>query len=168
MNPTTGPQSQVVAELQALYAWADAKVAAYSPRCEASGKCCRFKEYGHRLYLCQVEAGYLLENAPPYPLPADEAGCPFQVDGLCTRRENRPLGCRVYFCDPSFSGAMETIMEEGVSRLKEITEKHHLGWDYASLHAFLNDPARAGVQAPITTTETAPCDAKPRSLPLVS
>lgn len=168
MNPTTGPQSQVVAELQALYAWADAKIAAYSPRCEASGNCCRFKEYGHRLYLCQVEAGYLLENAPPYPLPADEAGCPFQVDGLCTRRENRPLGCRVYFCDPSFSGAMETIMEEGVRRLKEITEKHHLGWDYASLHAFLNNPARAGVQAPITTTETAPCDAKPLSLPLVS
>ncbi|MFM8930464.1 MAG: hypothetical protein ACKOS8_01130 [Gemmataceae bacterium] len=158
----------VIAELRALYAWADAEVATHSPRCEASGKCCRFKEYGHRLYLCQVEARYLLENAPAFPVPADEAGCPFQVEGLCTRRDNRPLGCRVYFCDPSFSGAMEVIMEEGVRRLKEITDRHHLGWDYASLHAFLNDLARAGIPNPIPLFETPPCDTLPRSLPLVS
>jgi Fe-S-cluster containining protein len=167
LNPS-GPQSQVVAELQALYAWADAEVAAHSPRCEASGKCCRFKEYGHRLYLCQVEARHLLENAPPYPMPANEAGCPFQVDSLCTRRETRPLGCRVYFCDPSFSGAMEAIMEEGIRRLKEITDRHQLGWDYASLHAFLNDPARSGVTAQGPASEIPSCDTLPRSLPLVS
>lgn len=167
MNQTGSDQSWL-AELQGLYAWADAEVAARAPRCEASGKCCRFREYGHRLYLCQLEARHLLQTAPAWPMPADEGGCPFQVNGLCTRRDTRPLGCRVYYCDPSFSGAMEAIMEEGIRRLKEITDKHHLGWDYSSLHAFLNDPTRAGVQAPLPTAETPPCDSTPCSLPLVS
>ena len=101
-------------------------------------------------------------------MPADEGGCPFQIDGLCSQRETRPLGCRVYFCDPSFSGAMEAIMEEGIRRLKEITDRHALGWDYASLHTFLNDPARAAITAPPSFNENLPCDTLPRSLPLVS
>ena len=167
MSPTD-QERQLTTELQALYAWADAEVGAFSPRCDASGKCCRFKEYGHRLYLCQIEARHLLQAAPLWTMPADEGGCPFQIDGLCSQRETRPLGCRVYFCDPSFSGAMEAIMEEGIRRLKEITDRHALGWDYASLHTFLNDPARAAITAPPSLNENLPCNTLPRSLPLVS
>ena len=62
MSPTD-QERQLTTELQALYAWADAEVGACSPRCDASGKCCRFKEYGHRLYLCQIEARHLLQAA---------------------------------------------------------------------------------------------------------
>ncbi len=159
-------------DLREILAWADREVSKHSPKCEASGKCCRFKEYGHRLYLSHMEAKLLLKGAPAHAIPADENGCPFQIEGLCTRREERPLGCRVYFCDPTFSGSMEQIMEEGIRRLKALADHHETGWDYASLHAFLNDPARAGnpVSQPRTDgnpeTET-PCENTRHSLPLV-
>ena len=48
----------------ALYAEADAAVAAAGPRCDASGRCCRFKEYGHTLFISNLEADVLLDCRP--------------------------------------------------------------------------------------------------------
>src|SRR4051794_33726528 len=48
-----------------LYREADREVAAAGPVCVASGRCCRFKEYGHVLYLSNLEADVLLHGAPP-------------------------------------------------------------------------------------------------------
>ncbi len=45
-----------------LYAEVDREVAAAGPVCVASGKCCRFKEYGHVLFLSNLEADVLLES----------------------------------------------------------------------------------------------------------
>ena len=44
-----------------VYAEVDAAVAAAAPRCVASGKCCRFAEYGHTLFLSRFEADILPE-----------------------------------------------------------------------------------------------------------
>src|SRR3954468_3586592 len=103
---------EVLNDVLAVYAAADAAVSAVGPRCDASGRCCRFTEYGHTLFISAFEAEILLENAPPYPLPVSRDGCPFQVSGLCTARESRPLGCRIYFCDPAYQGRMAEITEE--------------------------------------------------------
>ena len=65
-------------------------------------------------------------------------GCPFQVNNLCTARETRPLGCRIYFCDPAYQGRMAEITEEAVAALKRIADAHDTGWEYAPLHHFLN------------------------------
>ena len=81
--------------VRALCAEADAEVAAAGPRCVASGRCCRFKEYGHTLFVSNLEAAVLLEGAPPYQTPVTSDFCPFQVEKLCKAREHRPLGCRV-------------------------------------------------------------------------
>src|SRR3954447_22862868 len=85
-----------------LYAEVDRDVRAAGPVCEASGRCCRFKEYGHVLYLSGLEAEVLLAAAPPFEPPVSADFCPFQKENLCTAREPRPLGCRVYYCDPSY------------------------------------------------------------------
>ena len=77
-----------------VYAEADAAVGAASPRCDASGRCCRFTEYGHTLFVTHFEAEILLESATPFPQPVSRDGCPFQIGGLCTARESRPLGCQ--------------------------------------------------------------------------
>jgi Fe-S-cluster containining protein len=82
-----------------LYAEVDREVAAAGPVCVASGRCCRFKEYGHTLFLSHLEADVLLAAAPPYDTPVSADYCPFQKENLCTAREPRPLGCRVYYCD---------------------------------------------------------------------
>ncbi len=132
-----------------IYARADAAVAQAGPRCDSSGRCCRFKEYGHTLFISQIEAEVLLEAAPPFEQPVSADGCPFQVDGLCTTREPRPLGCRVYFCDPAYQETGRTISEDGVRELKELADELGLGWRYAPLHYFLNEamPRTANVES---------------------
>src|SRR5687767_4148795 len=92
-------------DLLNLYAEIDAEIAAESPRCDASGRCCRFSEYGHTLFLSAVEGELLFEREP-------EIGggeCPYQINQLCTARERRPLGCRTYFCDPKYAHRMPEI-----------------------------------------------------------
>src|ERR1700688_2279911 len=95
-----------------LYAEVDKEVAAAGPVCVASGRCCRFKEYGHVLFLSSLEAEVLLHAAPAYAGPVTADFCPFQKDTRCTAREPRPLGCRVYYCDPSYQETGSAIMEK--------------------------------------------------------
>ena len=121
-----------------LYEEADAEVASHGPVCLASGKCCRFKEYGHTLFLSHLEAEVLLSSAPAYETPTDPGFCPFQVNLLCTARENRPLGCRVYYCDANYAGKAEPITEKYVAALKALSSEYNLGWSYAPLHRFLD------------------------------
>jgi hypothetical protein len=127
-----------------IYAEADAAVAAAGPVCVASGRCCRFTEYGHTLFLSSLEANVLLAAAPPYQPPVTPDFCPFQVDNLCTAREPRPLGCRVYFCDPNYQDASHAITETFLRRLKDLAEESGVPWRYAPLHVFLNEAAAAG------------------------
>jgi hypothetical protein len=133
---------QLGKEMAALYAAVDRDVAAAGPVCEASGRCCRFKEYGHVLYLSNLEAEVLLANAPAYAKPVSADFCPFQVDNLCTAREPRPLGCRVYFCDPNYQETGNQITEKYLRRLKQLALEHRIDWQYAPLHHFLNEAKR--------------------------
>jgi hypothetical protein len=126
-----------------LYEEVDREVAAAGPVCVASGRCCRFKEYGHTLFLSNLEADVLLAGAPPYERPVTPDFCPFQKGNLCTARGPRPLGCRVYYCDPAYQETAGRISETYLRRLKELAEAHGTPWRYAPLHAFLNDPALA-------------------------
>ncbi len=125
-----------------LYRQADEEIRSHGPVCVASGKCCRFKEYGHTLFLSHLEADVLLSGAPEYETPTDASFCPFQKNLLCTAREHRPLGCRVYYCDPNYAGKAEPITEKYVAELKQLSEEFNLGWTYAPLHRFLD--ARSG------------------------
>ena len=128
-----------------LYHEADREVAAAAPVCIASGRCCRFKEYGHTLFLSNLEAEVLLAAAPPHDPEAVTADfCPFQKDTLCTAREPRPLACRVYYCDPAYQETGAQISEKYLRRLKELADEHGTGWLYAPLHHFLKAPFRAG------------------------
>jgi Fe-S-cluster containining protein len=126
-----------------LYREVDRDVAAAGPVCVASGRCCRFKEWGHVLYLSSLEAEVLLANAPPYETPVSADFCPFQKDKLCTAREPRPLGCRVYFCDPTYQEASHEITERYLLRLKQLAQENDVAWKYAPLHEFLNNPQAA-------------------------
>lgn len=121
-----------------LYDSADEEIQSHRPVCVASGKCCRFLEYGHTLFLSHLEAEVLLHNAPAYEKPTNRGFCPFQVNNLCTARDQRPLGCRVYFCDPNYAGKGELITEKYLSELKQLSEELGVGWNYGPLQAFLD------------------------------
>ena len=122
-----------------IYRAVDAAVAAAGPVCVASGRCCRFKEHGHVLYISNLEAEVLLESAPDYAAPVSADFCPFQKDKLCTARAPRPLGCRVYFCDPAYQETGNQITETYLQKLKELACATGNEWLYAPLHHFLNN-----------------------------
>jgi hypothetical protein len=129
-----------------LYREVDREVAAAGPVCVASGRCCRFAEYGHILYLSNLEAEVLLHDAPPYEVGAiTPAFCPFQKGNLCTAREPRPLGCRVYYCDPNYQDECQRISEDYLRRLKELADDVGAPWRYAPLHSFLKHPDEAKI-----------------------
>jgi len=121
-----------------LYQAVDREVAAAGPACIASGRCCRFKEYGHVLFISNLEADVLLASAPPFEQPVSADFCPFQKENLCAAREPRPLGCRVYYCDPNYQETGNRITEKYLHRLKELAQENGVDWRYAPLHNFLN------------------------------
>jgi hypothetical protein len=127
-----------------LYREVDREVAAAGPVCVASGRCCRFKEFGHVLFLSNLEAEVLLHAAPPYDRQAVTPDfCPFQKENLCTAREPRPLSCRIYYCDPTYQETSTHLSETYLRRLKDLASAHGVAWRYAPLHHFLRHPEDA-------------------------
>ena len=126
--------------LHDLYAELDAEIRKRGPVCELSGRCCRFREYGHTLFLSEPEAHVLVGEAPPASRAIDDgATCPWQDPaGRCTAREARPLGCRIYYCDPSFAEPATELSEVFIGKLKELVDKFDLPWNYAPLHRHLH------------------------------
>jgi Fe-S-cluster containining protein len=125
--------------LRALYADLDAEVSRRGASCALSGRCCRFAEYGHTLFLTAAEAALLLDEAPPPSRPLDDGEtCPWQdARGRCTARDARPLGCRVYFCDPAFQAQAPELSEAYIARLRRLADEFGLPWQYAPLHDHL-------------------------------
>jgi hypothetical protein len=152
MNPqadltTSREPSEPYTELRALYDQLDKEVAAHGPICELSGRCCRFGEYGHTLFVSSLELQFLLSHAPEPSRALDQGQtCPWQdPQNRCTARGGRPLGCRVYFCDPAYQNSGKDLSELFIARLKLLTEKHGLPWNYSPLHRHLHQERDRGV-----------------------
>lgn len=98
------------------------------PVCNTSGRCCRFDEFGHRLFVTTMElgaflheiasAGRLLPSTPVGSTP----GCPFQRDGLCGVHAIRPFGCRIFFCDETSADWQARQYEFFHAELKRLHE----------------------------------------------
>ena len=69
----------------------------------------------------------------------------------------RPLGCRVFFCDPSFETVAPELSEIFVARLKDLASRHNWLWNYAPLHQHLR---QAQVEGRLKIA-SADCDNQP-------
>lgn len=125
--------------LREVYEALDAEIKRLAPACAVSGRCCRFREYDHTLFVSAPEVALLLADAPAPSRPLDDgATCPWQDDrGRCTAREARPLGCRVYFCDLAYQEHLPDVGEAAIAHLKRVIADLGLPWDYAPLHRHL-------------------------------
>ena len=140
------PLSEIRLELRRLYQDVDQAVSDLNPTCALSGRCCRFREYGHSLFLSAAEAVFLADLAPrpTRDLDAGES-CPWQdAHGRCAAREARPLGCRVYFCDPLYEEHAPKLSETFLNRLKRLADERDWPWHYAPLHHHLGAARTAG------------------------
>ena len=133
-------RAELWSELEAIYADLDRELSVLRPRCETSGRCCRFRAFGHQLWTTRLELDYLVdrEGMPP-TAGAEEGTCPYQKGGLCSVRDHRMLGCRIFFCDPAYAGAMGPLYEKYHARMKELHRRHGVPYEYGE---FLSAIAR--------------------------
>lgn len=117
-----------------LYRAVDAVIDPHQDLCRLRGVCCDFRVSEHRLYATEVEVRFLIESRrargeslPPSP---DGVLCPFWVGGRCHARDERPLGCRTYFCDPSWKERGEEIHRTFHRGLESIHEEEDIPYRY--------------------------------------
>jgi Fe-S-cluster containining protein len=130
-------RGDVIAAVDALYADVQAAIDQRRPVCVMSGKCCRFEEYGHRLFVTTMELAAFVSRVSGVRSTAlttggiqgsDGKGCPFQQNKLCTVHTIRPFGCRMLFCDPTSTHWPNEVYERFHARLKALHEE--LGMPY--------------------------------------
>jgi len=140
-------REDVLAAVAAVYDDVQRAINERRPICEMSGRCCKFEEYGHRLYVSTLElaafvAGRERESDQRGTMNDERqstssliihrsslpTGCPFQVGKLCSVHTIRPFGCRMFFCDTTATDWQQAMYEQFHSRLKAMHDE--LGVDY--------------------------------------
>lgn len=143
-------------QLQAIYQLIADQVAARAPVCVASGRCCNFESYGHRLYVTGLEAAWCVnqltsEHPSLTPQSVQDAlqrgGCPFQVGTLCGAHTIKPVGCRTYYCDPTAQQWQEELTERTHAMVKALHTAAGVPYRYMEWRAMLDLMARANPPA---------------------
>jgi Fe-S-cluster containining protein len=123
-----------LADLERLYVALDEELPRWRFTCSASGRCCDFDAYGHRLYVTTLEAERFFRLAPPQRANEDPRFCPaWGPDRLCHAREGRMLGCRTYFCGPYPNGVPEDLYEAYYARIKVLHRVHGIPFAYRDI-----------------------------------
>ncbi|QQE11020.1 hypothetical protein JD969_16175 [Planctomycetota bacterium] len=144
--------------------------------CLASGRCCKFETFGHRLYVTGLEIAWVLHQLIMRPkkqtdlyFPQDKTddtdpsihlnvlntaakslnkdgspidGCVYQIDNLCTIHEIRPLGCRIFFCDPSNQKWQNDLYEKYLNKLRDIHTKYDIPYRYMEWRTSLEEASK--------------------------
>jgi Fe-S-cluster containining protein len=71
-------------------------------------------------------------------------GCPFQQGTLCTAREARPLGCRIYFCDENAQSWQQAVYEQYHAQLQAVHERFGLPYRYIEWRQALREISPGG------------------------
>ena len=134
---------EIAAALETVYAGVASAVAQRGPACWASGRCCNFEKTGHLLYVTGLEAAYCVTRAERAITAADVAlaraggGCPYQIGNLCGAHGEKPLGCRVYFCDRSAVEWQRALSERSLGEIAKIHERHVVTYRYGEWRGML-------------------------------
>ena len=127
------------AAVRAVYADLQTEIDRRKPVCVASGKCCHFSSYGHRLYVTTLELAVFVAdlNGAIVPPATDPGGCRFQTGRLCGVHAVRPFGCRIFFCDPTATQWQQDHYESFHARLKQLHERFEIPYHYVEWRAGL-------------------------------
>lgn len=129
--------SRALAELESLYTELDGELRRYTFQCRASGDCCDFDAWGHRLYATTLEAEHFFRHSPEKRANENPGHCPaWGKDRLCSAREGRMLGCRTFFCITGTRGDPHEVHERYYRRVKEIHDRHGIPFRYADITAW--------------------------------
>ncbi len=145
------------------------------PICLSSGACCNFEKFGHRMYVSGLEAAFVVARidaarraraANPLRVLDVEAArgrgdCPYLVTrsgdpagtAFCGEHEERPLGCRIFYCDRGADGRGSEWQSELYEAMhREIIALHETvgaPYRYLEWREALAAVARAASDAPL-------------------
>jgi Fe-S-cluster containining protein len=114
----------------------------HKPICITSGRCCRFDEFGHRLFVTTMELGTFVgglteveqghDSTELAEVLSGSAGgrCPFQKDKLCSVHTIRPFGCRVFFCDATATDWQHQQYARFHAELKRLHDEMRIPYFY--------------------------------------
>lgn len=108
------------------------------PVCLASGKCCHFERYGHRLMVSGLEVALVEQSLPPDQRPdaatvarsIKDGTCPFLAGGLCGIHAARPIPCRTFFCDTTVERATQGILEQAHTAIRALHDETGVPYAY--------------------------------------
>jgi Fe-S-cluster containining protein len=131
---------EVIAAVGRVYDEVRAEIEQRKPVCQLSGRCCKFEEYGHRLYVSTLELAAFMAAGGSNEAPGwDGKGCPFQVGKLCGVHTRRPFGCRMYFCDFTAQEWQNAEYEKFHARLKTLHDELGVPYFYVEWRTALRD-----------------------------
>lgn len=122
------------------------EVASRRPLCLASGSCCRFDAFDHRLYATGLEAARCIRicteegrsiGLDDVARAREAGGCPWQDGRLCVARSGRPVGCRVFYCDPRAADWVPELAEWSHGAIRQLHEEHAIPYAYGEWRAML-------------------------------
>lgn len=144
-------QRELMDAVASIYSELAREVEATSPKCEASGRCCKFETFGHRLYVTTAELAVFTSLLRPpalsaagrsprsLPMYVGRDGCPFQVENLCSVHTIRPFGCRIFYCDPAAEPWMTAAYERFHSQIVELHRRFEIEYRYVEWRQALTE-----------------------------
>ena len=134
--------------MNTLYSELENRIAARNPICTNRGNCCKFGLFGHQLFVTPAELAYFTSTSDTDTVNAAEVDkCPYQQSGLCTVREVRPLGCRIFFCDVAAQHWQPGETEATLERIKSVHDQHDIPYVYVEWLAALAQLSRRHTHA---------------------
>lgn len=128
---------EVREQIRAVYADLQREIDHRRPLCVLSGRCCRFDEYGHQLFVTTAELASFTADLAELKTPAGgwepgaaPGGCIFQSGKICRVHLIRPMGCRVFFCDSTATQWQQEVYERYHARLKKLHQEMSIPYSY--------------------------------------
>ena len=126
------PPPEAARQLAALWQDLDRRLAEPQAACRACGRCCDFPRQSHILFATRLELEVCLSWARDHAVVAEPTArrrlaageCPFLEAGRCAVRPARPVGCRIFFCQPPHPDLLEETVLVAQQGLQSISMGH--------------------------------------------
>ncbi len=121
--------SRIDMYVRQMYRQLDRKIKSFGNKCDNCKRCCNFQESKLDLFVSNIEFSYFVMNVSESIVPEGNV-CPYLSQSGCSVREFRPIGCRIYFCNPNEGYLQSDIYESSLNDIKKFVGELGLPYGY--------------------------------------